>query len=32
MKEKGRYWALYGKGKLAQLVRKEMPVSFDVFE
>jgi hypothetical protein len=32
MKEKERYWALYGKGKLAQLVWKEMPVSFDVFE
>jgi hypothetical protein len=30
-KEKERYWALYGKGKLAQFVWKEMPIAFDIF-
>jgi hypothetical protein len=30
-KEKERYWALYGKGKLAQLIWKEIPIGFNIF-
>jgi hypothetical protein len=30
-KKKERYWALYGKGKLAQLIWKEMPIAFNIF-